>query len=264
MYIDKMIDLQNVVQGQVAVLKLAYAATFDKVHFFLTGGLTKANIHQIEGKVNGVQFFVDDGALVGVREAYLGNFVDATVLTLDFTEPNARGGAPQQYLASLPKNLVQSLTFELTLDAAAGAGIGIQALAEYRDPTANKFILRRKKFTPPLPNVGENDVLMPVGIGGGMIKRIWVHHAGQVTNVELRANGKPRLRASDPQLQYAQKRNKLVPQANTTVLDFVADGNLMGMLNTAGLQETLIRFTTNAAGSATVFVDYIDPLDNLH
>jgi hypothetical protein len=264
MFIDQMIDLQNVEQGQVAVLKVAYQATFDKIHFYLNGGLTKANIHLIEGKANGVQFFVDDGALVGVREAYLGNFTDPTILTLDFTEPNTKGGAAAQYLASLPRNLLQSLTFELTLDAAAGVGIGMQCEAEYRDPTTNPYVLRRKKFNVPLPNIGENDVLMPVGIGGGLIKRVWIHHQGQVTKAELRTNGTPRIRTLDTRLQYVEKRNKMVPQTNLTVLDFVADGNLMGMLNTAGVKEALLRLTSSAAGSATIYVDYIDPLQNLH
>jgi hypothetical protein len=264
MFIDQMIDLQNVNPGQTPVLKLAYAATMDKIHFYLSGGLTKAMIKQIEGKANGVQFFVDDGLLVGVREAYLGNFVDPNILTLDFTEPNSKGGAAAQYLASLPRNLLQSLTFEIGIDAAAPVGIGMQAEAEYRDPTANPYVLRRKKFNVPLPINGENDILMPVGVGGGLIKRIWIHHQGQVTKGELRTNGTPRIRTQDSRLQYVQKRNKMVPQANLTVLDFVADGNLMGMLNTAQVKECLLRLTTNAAGSATVYVDYIDPLQNLH
>jgi hypothetical protein len=267
MFIDQMIDLQNVAPGQVAVLKLAYQATFDKIHLYLGGSptaLTKAQIGLIEGKANGVQFFVDSGAEIQQRESYFGNFQDAAILTLDFTEPNTKGGAAAQYLASIPRNLLQSLTFEVTILGTAPAGITMQAEAEYRDPTQNPYVLRRKKFNVPLPNTGENDVLMPVGVGGGLIKRVWIHHQGQVTKAELRTNGTPRIRTLDTRLQYVEKRNKLVPQANLTVLDFIADGNLMGMLNTAAVKEVLLRLTSSAGGSATIYVDYIDPLTNLH
>lgn len=264
MFIDQMIDLQNVAANQVAVLKLAYQATFDKIHLYLNNGLLKSHIGLIELKANGVQFFVDTAAELGQREAYFGNFVDPLILTLDFTEPNTKGGAAAQYLASVPRNLLQSLTAEITILGTAPVGVSMQAEAEYRDPTQNPYVLRRKKFNVPLPNTGENDVLMPVGVGGGLIKRVWIHHQGQVTKAELRTNGTPRIRTTDARIQYVEKRNKLVPQTNLTVLDFIADGNLMGMLNTAAVKETLLRLTCSAGGSATIYVDYIDPLTNLH
>lgn len=264
MYYDQMIDLQNAKPGQVAVLKLSYNATFDKVHLLLGGGLTKAMIHQIEGKVNGVQFFIDDGALLGVRDAYQGVFVDANVLTLDFTEPNSRGGAPAQYLASLPRNLMQSLTFEITIDAAAPVGMTMTAEAEYRDPTQNMFVLRRKRFTQALAVTGDNDLLLPVDAAGGLIKRIWLHHGGNITKAELRTNGTPRIRALNTSVQYMEKRNKLVPQANIVVLDFLADGNLMGMLNTQGVKECLLRLTTSAPDAVAAYIDYVDDLRKLH
>ncbi|MGZ4837649.1 MAG: major capsid protein P2 [Terriglobales bacterium] len=263
-YYDQQIDLQNVAPGQVAVLKLSYNATYDKIHLLLGGGLTKAMVHQIEGKVNGVQFFVDDGSLLGLRDAYESIFVDPNIITLDFTESNIRGGAAAQYLASLPRNLVQSLTFEITLDAAAPAGITMKAEAEYRDPTTNPYVLRRKKFNAPLAQVGDNDLLLPVDAAGGLIKRIWIHHQGNVTKAELRTNGTPRIRASNTSIQYAQKRNRVVPQNNIMVLDFIADGNLMGMLNTQGVKECLLRLTTSAADSVAAYIDYVAPLSNLH
>lgn len=263
-YYDQQIDLQNVAPGQVAVLKLSYNATYDKIHLFLGGGLTKAMVHQIEGKVNGVQFFVDDGGLLGLRDAYQDIFTDASIITLDFTEANTRGGAAAQYLASLPKNLMQSLTFEITIDAAAPLGITMKAEAEYRDPTTNPYVLRRKKFNAPLSQTGDNDLLLPVNASGGLIKRIWLHHGGNVTKAELRTNGTPRIRAANTSVQYSQKRNRVVPQNNILVLDFIADGNLMNMLNTTGVKECLLRLTTSAPDSLAAYIDYIDPLSSLH
>jgi hypothetical protein len=260
---DQMVDIQNVRPGAVAVLKLSYKATFDKIHLLIGGGLTKAMVHRIEGKANGVSFFVDDGALIGVRDAYEGLFVDPNVITIDFTEPNTRGGAAAQYLASVPRNLLNSLTFEITIDAAANVASTMTAEAEYRDPTPNPFILRRKDFNVPLSITGENDIMLPVAINGGLIKRIWLHHGGFVTKAELRTNGTPRIRALNTSLQYSQKRNKVVPQANILVLDFIADGNLMNMLNTAGVSECLLRLTTSAPDTLKAYIDYVDDLKKL-
>lgn len=261
---DTMNDLQNVRPGATAVLKLSYSATFDKIHLLLGGGLTKANVGRIEGKANGVTFFVDDGALIGLRDAFLGAFVDANVITIDMTEPNTKGGAAAQYLASIPRNLLNSLTFEIEIKAAANVGSTMTAEAEYRDPTPNKFILRRKDFNVALTITGENDIFLPTDINGGLIKRIWIHQTnGLVTKAELRANGTPKIRALNTSIQYVQKRNKEVPQANMLVLDFIQDGNLMNMLNTSGFKECLLRLTTSGADTVRGFVDYVDSLDKL-
>lgn len=260
---DQQVDLQNAVPGATAVLKVSYKATFDKLHLLLGGGLLKSHIGRIEGKANGVSFFVDDGSLIGKRDAYMGVHTEAGVLTLDFTEINTRGGAAAQYLSAIPRNLLASLTFEIEIKDTAPGAMTMKAEAEYREPTPNPFILRRKDFNIPLTAVGENDIMLPVAFNGGLIKRIWLHQPDLIEKVELRTNGTPRLRGSVASFEHMQKRNRLVPQADLLVLDFVADGNLMGMLNTQGIQEGLLRITANATGSIKAYIDYIDNLSRL-
>nr|DAD55489.1 MAG TPA: major capsid protein [Corticoviridae sp.] len=263
-FLDQQIDLQNVRPGATAILKLSYDATYDKIHLNLGGGLLKTHIKRIEGKANGTTFFVDEGSRIGMRDAYQRSFVDAGIITLDFTEPNSRGGAPAQYLASIPRNMLQSLTFEVTIDATAPVALTLTADAEYRDPTPNTFILRRKDFNVALPLIGENDLVLPSDVqAGGLIKRIWLHHTGNVTKAELRTNGAPRIRALTSTIGYTQKRNNLVPQANVLVLDFLSDGNLMNMLNTQGVKEAFLRLTVSAADSVTAYIDYIDDIRKL-
>jgi hypothetical protein len=258
MFYDQMIDFQNCTPGNTAILKLSYNATFDKLHFLLAGGLTLAHLGKIEGKANGVTFFEDDAALIQKRDAYNGIYTDQYVLSIDFTEPNTKGGAAQQYLASLPRNLLNSLTFEIEIKDTAPAGMSFKCEGEYRDPTANPFILRRKRFAIPLGVVGENDYSLPSGDIGGLIKRIWIHHDGRVKKAELRTNGTPRKRASVLSLEYSQKRNRVVPQPGMTVVDFIDDGNLMNVLNTTIVKETLLRLTTDVGGGqATVYMDYL-------
>ena len=265
-FLDQMIDLQNATPGNTAILKLSYNATYDKITFILGGGLTKAMIHSITGKANGVTFFEDDGSLLSLRDTYQGVFVDPNRITLDFTEPNSRGGASAQYLASLPRNLLNSLTFEIVIDATAPAAMTLKAEAIYRDPTQNPFILRRKRFVIPLPVNGDNDYVLPSGQIGGLVKRVYIHHGGQLANIELRTNGTPRKKGPVASYEYEQKRNRLVPQgaSNLTIVDFLEDGNLMGMLNTTTVTETLLRLTTSAGGGqATVYMDYVADLRSL-
>lgn len=263
-FYDQMIDLQNATPGNTAILKLSYNATFDKLHFLLGGGLTKAHLGKIEGKANGVTFFEDTMSNIATRDAYLGIYTQADTVTIDFTEPNTRGGAAAQYLAALPRNLLNSLTFEIEVLAAAPVGMTLKCEGEYRDPTQNPFILRRKKFAIPLGVVGANDYTLPSGPDGGLLKRIWIHHPALINHVELRANGTPRIRASVASLEQSAKRDRVVPQANLVVIDFISDGNLMNMLNTTQLKETMLRLTTTATGQATVYLDYIDDLRKLH
>lgn len=264
-FYDQMIDFQNCTPGNTGILKLSYNATFDKLHFKLGGGLTKAHLGKIEGKANGVTFFEDSIPNIAARDAYQGIFTQADTATIDFTEPNTRGGAAAQYLAALPRNLLNSLTFEIEILADAPVAMTLKCEGEFRDPTQNPFILRRKKFAIPLGVTGENDYTLPSGQNdGGLIKRVWIHHTGIVTDAELRTNGTPRIRSSVASMEYKQKRNRVVPQANLLVLDFIDDGNLMNMLNTMQVKETLLRLKTSATGQATVYLDYVDDLRKLH
>jgi Viral coat protein P2 N-terminal domain len=264
MFYDDMIDFQNCTPGNTGILKLSYNATFDKLHLKLSGGLTKAHLGKIEGKANGVTFFEDSVPNIAVRDSFLGVFTQADTVTIDFTEPNTKGGAAAQYLAALPRNLLNSLTFEVEILPAAPVGMKLKCEGEYRDPTQNPFILRRKKFAIPLGVTGDNDYTLPSGKDGGLIKRVWIHHAGIIQAAELRTNGTPRVRATVASMEYKQKRNRVVPQANLFVLDFIDDGNLMNMLNTTNVTETMLRLNTTGTGQATVYLDYVDDLRKLH
>lgn len=258
---DRLIDFQNRSPGGVAVVNVPLNRTLDKLHLVLPAGVTKSQITRIEGKINDRTFLVDEGSRLTSRETYLDNFVDATHLTLDFTEPSARGGAPEQYLTCLAANLFKKLTFEVTIDAAVSTAnaAAITAECDYRGPTQNPFILRRKDFTAPLSFVGENDIVLPSGKAGALIKRIWIHHGGNVTGAELRGDNSTKFRWTDlASLTYSQKRQGFVPQTNISVLDFVAEGNLMSAFNTKNFAESLLRLTTTAADSARIYVDFID------
>lgn len=271
MFYDQLNNLQNVRAdgGGVAILTLPLSVTYDKIKLKLLNDLTAADITRIELKANGKTFFVDSGARRKARQDYKGVHTEAGYLTIDFTEPNARGGAVPQYLASIPANLLKSLTAEFTI-APAGVGktFGLEAYAEFRGPTNNPYITKFLDFNASLPNAGDHDLFLPSGISGGIVKRLWLHHTGNLNAADLRVNRVTAIKATTSALVYQQKENNLVPQANVTVLDFVVDGNLQGALNTAGSNGNQapsieLRLTTDAADVISGYIEYIDPINRL-
>jgi hypothetical protein len=58
-------------------------------------------------------------------------------------------------------------------------------------------------------------------------------------------------------------RNLLVPQAGITVLDFIEDGNLAGMLDTSAAPNVELRLVTGAAATFNVDYELIDPIGRL-
>lgn len=263
-FYDRMLRVENVGPGKTAIITPGLNATYDKFILLLGGGLVAAKLNAIRLKANDSEFFIDTGAYLNNRQAYQAVSTDAGEVVLDFTEPNARGDAAQQYLASIPANLLKKLTIEVDIDAMANAGSTLACAAEYRGPTKNAFILKRREFNFFAPGAADHDLLLPSGVSGGIIKRVWLHDGGHVTKALLRVGGFIAQNwLTMAELQRVQVRNGRVPQANIDVLDFVVDGNLQGALNTASGQEVLLRLTTDAAQAIKGYIDYIDPVNRV-
>lgn len=265
---DKLANVQNVAPGAIAIISMPCNVTYDKLKLKLLGGLVAADITLIEGKANGKTFFTDTGANAVLRQAYKGLHTEAGYVTLDFTEPNARGGAVPQFMASIPANLLANLTFEVTIAGTANALSKMEAHVEFRAPTTNPFIRKMIKLNTNLPNVGDNDLFLPSGSMGGIIKRIWLHQAAILTGYELRVNNLSARRAVKADWNNEQLENRLVPQAGFDVIDFICDGNMQGALNTGAdakgqVPVVSLRATTSAAGAVTAYLEYIDPIGRL-
>jgi hypothetical protein len=266
-------NLQNVTPGNVATLKCPVgpnAPTYDQIVFELSGGMLPAHILSIKGKANG-RIFQDEGSgtVINAREAYRGIFTENAYVGLDFTEPKARNGAAEQLVSAVPGALLQSLSFELQLDAAAPAGGRIFAQANYRPPTTNPYISKKlhtsEAFSAAGTDAVPNIAYLPTSGAGGKIKRIWIHEgvAGSVTGAQIRiANNvvHDTTRARD---QHDQKRYGLVPQAGIYVLDFVQDGNLAGALDTSRASNVELRLITSAADAYAIYYELIDPIGRL-
>jgi len=262
-------NLQNVAPGNTATLKLPVgknAPTLDKVILELTGGLVASNIESIRGKANG-RLFMDEstGTIMNLRDTYRGIFTADGFLTLDFTEPKARNGAIEQLLASVPMSMLQDLSFEIKLAAAAPALGRIDAQIVVRQPTNNPFILKKLNTTASFAASGEQIAYLPTGGAGGKLKRIWIHEGtgGTVTDLQIRVGNSIAYETNRTKLEYAQKCNGLTPQIGIVVLDFIEDGNLSGVLDTGNAANVELRLTSSAANTYTIWYEFIDPIGRL-
>jgi Viral coat protein P2 N-terminal domain len=266
-------NLQNVAPGNVATLKAPAgpgAPTYDQIKLELGGTLTPAHIEYVRGKANG-RIFLDEstGTIINARDTYRGIFTEAGFVVLDFTEPKARNGAAEQLLASVPGALLQDLSFEIKLTAGAPVGGTIKAVANYRPPTNNPFIRKMlstsQAFSAAGTEASPNILYLPVGGGGGKLKRIWLHEsvAGTTSFAQIRIANNVVHETTRARLENDQKRNSLTPQAGVVVLDFVEDGNLAGMLDTSRAPMVELRLANAAACAYTVFYELIDPIGRL-
>lgn len=265
-------NLQNVAPGNTATLKVPVgpgAPTYDQIALELSGGLTPAHILSVRGKING-RIFLDEGGgvMINDRDDYRGIYNDATAVVLDFTNPLARNGAAEQLVSSLPGSLMQDLSFEIKIDAAAPALGRITAVANYRPPTQNPYILKRLQTTESFTSAGTegapNIFYIPTGNAGGKIQRIWVHEAtpGSITGAQIRIANNIIHEVSRARVERDQKRNELVPQAGVFVLDFIEDGNLAGLLDTEKAPSVELRLM-GAQGNNVVFYEFLDPVSRL-
>ena len=264
-------NLQNVAAGNTATLKCPVgkgAPTYDQIKLILAGGATPAMISFIRGKANG-RIFMDEatGSVINARDDYRGVPSAAGFVVLDFTEPHARNGSAEQLVASVPGSLLQDLTFEIGLTA--GFLGSITAVANYRPPTSNPYIRKLlmipQSFAAAGPASAPNIMYLPTGGAGGKIKRVWIHEdgLGNVIGVQLRIANNVVFDATRAQAENDQTRQKLVPQLKVFALDFIDDGNLAGMLDTAAAPQVELRLITDNAGSYRAFIELIDPIGRL-
>lgn len=263
------LQVENAGAGKTAIIKPGLNATYDKFILHLAGGLTAADLSEIRIYANGAETFKDTGTFLDSRQAFHQIDTDAAEVAIDFTDPRLKGAVEQQYAASLPANLLKQLRIEIDIANAQGEGENFSLLtcsAEFRGPTANPFILKRRKFTQYCGAAGEWDFALPTGDNGGVIKRIWLHDGSNVTALQLRVGQMLALEYDAiAKLTRMQERYDKVPQAGITCLDFVVDGNLNGVLDTSKTRGAVaLRLTTDQAQTVTGFIDYVDPIGRIN
>lgn len=266
---QRLTNLQNVAPGNTATLKVPTgknAPTLDKLVIQLTGGLLVSHIESIKGKANGKLFHDEvSGTIVNMRRAYRGIFVANSMLVLDFTERNARNGAVEQMVGTVPLSQLQDLSFEFKLANGAPALGRMEAEMHYRQPTSNPFIGKLLNTTVSFAASGEQIAYLPTGGAGGKLKRVWIHEQtpGTIESLEMRVGNTTAYETNRARLEHSQKENDLTPQAGVLVLDFIEDGNLSGIVDTGASANIELRINSNAANTYQVFYELIDPIGRL-
>lgn len=268
-FVMQLTNFQNVAPGNIATLKVptgANAPTCDKINIELMGGLQVSHIKKITGKANGRLFYEERGGLLAnLRHAYKNRHTAVDVLSLDFTEPNARNGAVEQMLATIPLSQLQDLQFEFELADDAPAGSKVKAEMHYRQPTQNPYIAKLLNTTETFNGSGDQIMWLPTGGAGGKVRRIWVHESdpGAIEAFEIRVGNTTAYETNRKRLEHNQKQNNLVPQNGVVVIDFVADGNLSGLMDTGTAKNIELRMLTTKGATFNVYYDLIDPIGRL-
>jgi hypothetical protein len=261
-------NISRVQAGSPTVIKFDLGNTIDKIKLQLLGGLTPAMITKVQLRTDGRMVYECTGTRMLQQFAYKNITLAANTLVLDFTELNARNGATEQLMASIPSNMLRDLSLELELSATAPATSDIKAMCLVRGRTSNPYISKMFKHTFNVNAVGVNSLFLPTGALGAIIKRIYIHEASlnQITNIELTVDNARMMEVSRTLYEDEQRFNRLIPQANLLVLDFVQDGNMNGALSTlpnqdGSVKNVELRLTAAAIGLVDCYFDITDHIN---
>lgn len=229
-------DFQGIANSGIAVCDLGptlFGSTLESIWLELGGtSFTKSMITAIQLKANGKVIWDTTGPAVDTINSYRNAATGASILLLDFMEPNARtvngfqSGAMDLSLASG----VTQLRLEVTITGATAPTL--KGWAEVSPAVAVKgeeairfLILRRHRQQVTASSAGEIALpvphLDPAG-GGSVFKRIHLFSAN-CTDIRAVREGIDEYKVKKSILQAAQTRAKRVPQANHLVFDPILD-----------------------------------------
>ncbi len=188
---ERLVNFQNIAPGQVAILTLPLGPTYEKLKVNLLGaGFVISQIDQIVGKINDRPFFTVSGADLLAENLYEGRANPTNLIVLDFLRGNAKSSSShagatsqvaEQMVTCIPSALMQKLTFEFTINAAAPAGCNMQAFAQLNNPSKNPLVLKQLYSAIAFPYAQDNDIPLAVGLAGSIIKKLFVHQSNYGT-----------------------------------------------------------------------------------
>lgn len=261
----------NTTPGNTAIITIPCGNTIDVVALELSGGLLPSHIKKISGKINDRLFYEEYGAGNHKREDYQKTFVAPNRIVLDFTERNARNGATEQLMSALASALFQKLTFEIEIDPTAPTTMRLEASLTSRPPTQNAWAKWLTKTTHTIGNVGEHAIMLNSAMKG-LVKRVSLEEstASMIDKVEIWSGQTVLHNIDRATMEALQKRNDKVPQAGIFMLDFVADGNMSGVLDTQDIRNAqgqpiptpyYLKVFANASGSINAYWDMVKPFN---
>jgi hypothetical protein len=172
--------------GGTVIVNFPLGVTYEQIKVQLLGGLTCEQITQARLKVNGKAVFTVAGGDLKNENLYDGKINDDFTFWLDFTQQNAKSSsangkptsqAAEMLVACYPSNLFQSFTLEMDIASTAPA-VGVGGVTVYtteNDPSQNQFVLKQLFANYNFQTAQNNDIALPVGQSGGIIKQLFFH-----------------------------------------------------------------------------------------
>lgn len=269
--------IQNVGPNQRVTARLPLGNTYNKVCFFTAGNINAALISNIVLKINGSERQRwNTQAHLQARNSYNNGASDANVLEFDFVERNAKDEAAMTIgaIAATQEAGVQDVTIEFDLGnyVVTGASV-ITAVAEVDVPSKNRLIVRNRFFQRVLGGATEEQIIVPSGMNGELLKRMYVFGTlALINHVRVRREGADEFeQLTQAQNEFFQRTYGKTPQAGLYVVDFT-EHNLMGqMLNTSSIlgpdgkpvtiQNLDIRLNVNGAGTFNIYTESVTTND---
>lgn len=265
------LPFSNVVSSGVATNQVTPGRTLENLRLKLGGTFTKAMITDVKVKANGKVIVAGTGTHLDAMQAYRGRTQAATFLEIAFADYCLNNEFDRMVGAFDTSLGISNITTEITI-AGATAPVLTPILIESaqqkdRAGAAAPFApLISKVLNYPFSQATGGRLAMTVPFGaqsGSIIKRLHVFHSGTMTGATVKQDGlviHESIAAENSQEQTQQGRT---PQSNVYTIDFVVDGDIKKALDTRDAKSLEWLFDFSAAGSGTVYVEYLDPLGNL-
>lgn len=269
--------IQNVGPNQRVTARVPLGNTYNKIAFFTAGNINAALISNIVLKINGSERQRwNTQAQLQARNSYNNGASDANVLELDFIERQAKDEAAMTVgaIAATQEAGVQDVTIEFDLgNYVVTAGSVITAVAEVDVPSKNRLIVRNRFFQRVLGGAAEEQIIVPSGMNGELLKRMYIFGTlASINHVRVRREGADEFeQLTQAQNEFFQRTYGKTPQAGLYVVDFT-EHNLMGhMLNTSTIlgpdgkpvqiSNLDIRLNVNAAGTFNIYTESVTTND---
>jgi hypothetical protein len=258
-------DFQNVQANGTASVEFPLGRTYEKINLQLGGtALTKAMLTDIQLKLNGKLFWRTTGSRLDLMNQYRNITANAALITLDFTERDAKTIEAMKFgaFAATREAGIQRFTAEVTIAGATAPTL--TGWCQVDEPSANPIIVTMKQSQFVLSGaVSLYPIYVPFGSSGGLLKRVWIFHSGNVTNVEVKKDNVGVFENIPTAVnQFIQNENQRVQQTNVWVYDPAMDKLQSNVLNTrvradgkAPVESFDVRVTTSAADTLNVVTE---------
>lgn len=269
--------IQNVGPNQRATVRMPLGMTYNKIAFFTAGNITANLLSNFVVKFNGSERQRwNTQAQLQARNSYNRGASDANVVEFDFIEREGKDEAAQTLgaYAATAEAGCQDFTIEFDIgNYVVTAASVITAVAEVDVPSKNRLIVRNRFFQRVFSGATEEQIVLPSGMNGELLKRIYVFGTlASINHLRIRREGADEFeQLSQAQNEFFQRTYGKTPQAGLYVVDFT-EHDLMGhMLNTSSIvgpdgkpvqvQNLDVRLNVNAAGTFNIYTESITTND---